>query len=160
MAMEFFVFSDRRLETVAEWNSALAKIGFEVVIEEIGKIAELRGHQPTKLRGRDVWIEYDHFDPIEFLESMKEYVQTKRSWKYLLALRFGGDFHALAAAQMVAAAYAKMTNGVVLDEFEPIFRTWQETADEARKTEEQIPMLEASLAKATAELSKKIDKID
>jgi len=61
---------------------------------------------------------------------------------------------------MAAAAYAKITDGVVLDEYEPIFRDWQEIAESARKTEEQIPMLEASLTRTTAELGKKLGKID
>jgi hypothetical protein len=158
MSMELFVFSDKRPDTIAEWNAALADIGFDVVIDA-GRIADLRGSQPTKLREREVWIEYDHFHPGEFFQE-QDYVKQERSWKYLLALRFGGDFHALAAAEMLAAAYAKVTEGVVLDEYEPVFRGWQEMAHRARTTEEQIPTLEASLTKATAELAKKLGDID
>lgn len=145
MAMELFVFSDTRPPSIAEWNAELADNGFDVFINEGCAVSELKGLQPTMFRGRDVWIEYDHFDSQEFLNSQKDFLQTDRSWKYLLAFRFGGDFHALAAVLMAAATYAKITGGVVLDEYEPIFRTWREIAEEARATEKQIPMLEASL---------------
>ena len=158
MAMELFVFSDRRPETVADWNAALADIGFDVVIDA-RRIADLNGYQPTKLRGRDVWIEYDHFDPEEFFKE-QDYVRQDRSWKYLLAFRFGGDFYALAAVLMAAAAYAKITNGVVLDEYEPIFRGWKEIADSAQTTEQRIPMLEASKKSTTTELNKNPGKVD
>lgn len=150
MAMELFVFSDRRPETVAEWNAALADIGFDVVIDA-QRIADLSGYQPTRLRGRDVWIEYDHFDPNEFFKE-QDYARQDRSWKYLLAFRFGGDFYALAAVLMAAAAYAKITDGVVLDEYEPIFRGWKEIADSAQATEQQIPVLEASMKNEEAKL--------
>jgi hypothetical protein len=94
MAMELFVFSDQKLGSIAEWNAALAELGFEVVIEEGGGIAGLNGSWPTKLRGRDVWIEYNHWDAAEFLEDQKEYVKKERDWKYLLAFRWGSDIYA------------------------------------------------------------------
>lgn len=144
MSMELFVFSDIRANSIVEWNTALAEIGFDVSIDENGSISELNGHHPTRLRGRDVWIEYDHFDPDKFFKE-QDYVKQERSWKYLLAFRFGGDFHALAAVLMVAAAYAKITDGAVLDEYEPVFRKWQEVAESARATERDIPRLEALL---------------
>lgn len=145
MAMELFVFSDRQLQTISEWNRALFEIGFDVVIEETGKIAELSGHQPTKLRGRDVWIEYDHFDPTEFFEELKEGVKKERDWRYLLAFRWGSDIYAHSAVFMAAAAYAKATEGVVLDEWEPIFRKWEEVAEIARQADLDTPKVEAWL---------------
>jgi hypothetical protein len=43
MAMELFVFSDRQLDSIAEWNTALAELEFDVVIEESGRISDLNG---------------------------------------------------------------------------------------------------------------------
>jgi hypothetical protein len=142
MAMELFVFSDTRLETIAEWNAVLSEIGFDVVIEEDRRVADLSGSQPTKLRGRDVWIEYDHFSPTEFFAE-QDYVQKERDWKFLLAFRFGGDLYALTAVLMAAAAYAKATDGVVLDEYEPVFRSWQQVAKMATDNDLDTPRLEA-----------------
>lgn len=145
MAMELFVFSDRQLETISEWNMTLREMGFEVVIEESRQVPELGGSQPTKLRGRDVWIEYDHFDPVEFFEGLKEYVRKERDWRYLLAFRWGSDIYAHPAVFMAAAAYAKATDGVVLDEWEPIFRKWEEVAEIARQADLDTPRVEAWL---------------
>lgn len=142
MAMEIFVFSDKRLETIAEWNTALIEMGFDVVIDDSRRVAELSGSQPTKLRDRDVWIEYDHFDPAKFFEE-QDYVRKERDWKYLLAFRFGGDLYALTAVLMAAAAYAKATNGVVLDEYEPVFRSWQQVAQMAIENDRDTPRIEA-----------------
>lgn len=150
MAMELFVFSDTRPNSIAEWNAALADIGCEVVIDETRAISELSGHQPTKLKGRNVWIEYDHFDPDKFFKE-QDYVKQERTWKYLLAFRFGGDFYALATVLMVAAAYAKITDGVILDEYEPVFRKWSEVAESGLATEKEIPKLEALINRGNTE---------
>jgi hypothetical protein len=115
----------------------------------------LSGNQPTKLRGRDVWIEYDHFDPAEYLEDQKEHVEKERDWKYLLAFRWGSDIHAHPAVFMAAAAYAKATDGVVLDEWEPIFRKWEEVAEIARQADLETPKVEAWLREREQERSKK-----
>ena len=154
MAMELFVFSDRRLETIAEWNAALSELGFDVVIEESRKVAELRGSQPTKLRGRDVWVEYDHFDPAEFFAE-QDYVKKERDWKYLLAFRWGSDVYAHPAVFMAAAAYAKAIDGVVLDEWEPIFRRLEEVAEIARRADLDTPKVEAWLREREHERNKK-----
>ena len=142
MAMELFVFSDKRPETIMEWNTTLAEMGFSVVIDDSRSIAELSGSQPTKLRDRNVWIEYDHFDPAKFFEG-QDYVRMERDWKYLLAFRFGGDLYALTAVLMAAAAYAKATDGVVLDEYEPVFRSWQQVAQMAIDNDRDTPRIEA-----------------
>jgi hypothetical protein len=142
MAMELFVFSDKRLETITDWNATLVEMGFGVVIEDSRRIAELSGSQPTKLRGRDVWIEYDHFDPTKFFEE-QDYVRKERNWKYLLAFRFGGDLYALTAVYMAAAAYAKATDGAVLDEYEPVFRSWQQVVQMAVDNDRDTPRIEA-----------------
>jgi hypothetical protein len=155
MAMELFVFSDQKLGSIAEWNAALAELGFEVVIEEGGGIAGLNGSWPTKLRGRDVWIEYNHWDAAEFLEDQKEYVKKERDWKYLLAFRWGSDIYAHPSVFMAAAAYAKATDGVVLDEWEPIFRKWEEVAEIARQADLETPKVEAWLREREQERNKK-----
>ena len=153
MAMELFVFSDKRPDTVAEWNATLADIGFDVVIDA-GRVADLSGSQPTKLRGHDVWIEYDHFDAAKFFED-QDYVKKERDWKYLLAFRWGSDIYAHPAVFMVAAAYAKATDGVVLDEWEPIFRKWDEVAEIARQADLETPKVEAWLREREQERNKK-----
>jgi hypothetical protein len=153
MARELFVFSDKRPDTVAEWNATLADIGFDVVIDA-GRVADLSGSQPTKLRGHDVWIEYDHFDAAKFFED-QDYVKKERDWKYLLAFRWGSDIYAHPAVFMVAAAYAKATDGVVLDEWEPIFRKWDEVAEIARQADLETPKVEAWLREREQERNKK-----
>jgi hypothetical protein len=153
MAMELFVFSDQQLQTTSEWNEVLAEIGFEVLIED-EKISDLGGHQPTKFRGRDVWIEYDHFDPDKFFNE-QDYVKKERDWKYLLAFRWGSDIYAHPAVFMAAAAYAKATDGVVLDEWEPIFRRWEEVAEMGRQADRDTPKLEAWLREREQERIKK-----
>jgi len=57
-----------------------------------------------------------HWDPIDVMdeESCAD-IDFGRRWTQTLAFRFGGDFHALWGAYAAAAAYAKATEGVVLD---------------------------------------------
>jgi hypothetical protein len=155
MAMELFVFSDRQLGPIAQWNAALSELEFEVVLEESGSIADLKGSWPTKLRGRDVWIEYSNWDAAEFFEDMKEYVKKERDWKYLLVFRWGSDIYAHPAVFMAAAAYAKATDGVVLDEWEPIFRAWDEVAEIARQADLETPKVEAWLREREQERNSK-----
>jgi len=153
MAMELFVFSDRRLETITEWNATLFELGFDVVIEESRPVAELSGSQPTKLRGREVWIEYDHFDAAEFFKE-QEHIKKEHDWKYLLAFRWGSDIYAHPAVFMAAAAYAKATGGIVLDEWELIFRKWEEIAEWGREAERDTPKLEAQIRERDNERNK------
>jgi hypothetical protein len=63
----------------------------------------------------------------------------------LLVFRWGSDIYAHPAVFMAAAAYAKATDGIVLDEWELIFRKWKEIAEWGREAERETPKLEAQL---------------
>lgn len=131
MSMELYIFSDRQLNSIAEWNSALASESFDLKIEE-GPIRSLSGHQPAKLRNREVWVEFDHWNASKFLKEESD-IHADRAWAYLLALRWNFDALAGCAAYMAAAAYAKATDGVVFDDQEAMFISWYRAAEIARQ---------------------------
>lgn len=143
MSMELYVFSDKKLSSIAEWNAILSTEGFEVEIAD-DPIESLDGHQPTKLRGRDVWLEFNHWDAKRFLAE-ETYIQPDRQWTCLLALRWSFDVYAAPAAYMAASAYAKATSGVIYDCEEGRFISWKEGGKIARNLDERAPILEAHL---------------
>ena len=145
MSMELYVFSDRQLNSIADWNAALAAQNFPVIIQDDRPLASFNGHQPTQLRGRDVWIEYNHWDAAEFLAE-DERVKADKPWKYLLAFRWNFDFYAAPAAYMAAAAYARATEGIVLDDQEAAFISWQRAASIARELDTEKPDIDALIA--------------
>lgn len=137
MAMELFVFSERQLGSISEWNAAIASENFPVVISNERSLASFNGYQHTKLRGRDVWVEYNHWDAAEFLAD-DDRIKSDRPWKYLLTFRWSFDVYAGPAAYMAAAAYAKATNGVVLDDQETAFISWERALTVARELDEWV----------------------
>lgn len=102
------------------------------------------GHLPTKLRGQDVWLEFDNWNPDELLRESPE-IETDRNWKYLLAFRWDSNPYSGVAAYLTAAAYAKATEGAIFDCEEGKFISWQRAAEIANELEEYASTLEAEL---------------
>jgi hypothetical protein len=88
MSIEIFVMSERRLGSIAEWQKAIEREGFEC----------------------------DHSDPADLLDDDDlADIDFHRPWSQTLAFRFGRDFLALWGAFAAATAYARATGGVVFD---------------------------------------------
>lgn len=114
MSIEIFVLSDRRLASMAEWQRAIDAEGFDLKLDASSPFEQLNGHLPAHRGAQHAGFECDHSDPADVMESCTG-IDFGRRWTQALAFRFGGDFHALWGAYAAAAAYAKATEGVVLD---------------------------------------------
>jgi hypothetical protein len=132
MSMEVFVFSDRTLNSVAEWQAAIDAEGFPLQVANGTPFESLSGFLPMLLEGRNTGCECDHFDAGELMEDFAD-IEFGRRWRHALAFRFGGDMDACISAYMAGAAYARATEGCVLDGEEGRLLTPREAANVVRE---------------------------
>ena len=138
MSIEIFVLSDRRLNSVEDWQNAIDKEGLNLKLDRSRAFAELSGHLPA-LRGNDVaGFECDHWNVADVIECSPD-VDFGRPWSQCLAFRFGGDFLALWGANAAATAYARATNGVVFDAESGEVLTPDEAVKLVRHIEHDLP---------------------
>ena len=116
MSMEISVLSDERLNSINEWQHAIDAAGFPLRLLGRRKFADVKGFLPATLREKQTGFECYHSDPRELFETYDDDVHFDHDWKYVLAFVWGGDFVAMQAAWMAAAAYARATSGAVFDE--------------------------------------------
>jgi hypothetical protein len=114
MSIEIFVLSDRKLGSIAEWQQAIDREGFDLKLDTSRPIEDLSGHLPAQRGEQHAGFECDHWDPAEIIDLYDD-IDFGRRWTHCLAFRFGGDFYALWGAEAAAAAYARATEGVVFD---------------------------------------------
>ena len=133
MAMEIFTLSDRRLNSIAEWQRAIDAESFGLQLSEETPFAQLGGILPVRYNNAPSGFECDHWDPRSVMDEDPN-TAFGHAWKYALALRFGGRAGELESAWMAATAYARATAGVVFDTEEN--RVFQ--PDEAARLVRQI----------------------
>jgi hypothetical protein len=114
MSIEIFVFSDRTLGSIEEWQQAIDREGFDLKLDTSRTFDALRRHLPAHRGEQHAGFECDHWDPADILDACDD-IDFGRRWTKCLAFRFGGDFYALWGANAAAAAYARATDGVVFD---------------------------------------------
>jgi hypothetical protein len=140
MSIEIFVLSDRRLASMADWQQAIDREGFDLRLDQSRPIDALGGHLPAQRGEQHAGFECDHFDPAELLDQEElADIDFGRRWTQMLAFRFGGDFFALWGAFAAAAAYARATGGVVFDSESGEVLQPDKAADAAREIERDLP---------------------
>ena len=118
MSMELWVFSDRQLNSIAEWQAAIDAERYPLRLAPDKAFANLRGFFPMRLRGEFTGFECYHDDAVEFTRA-NPCVDFGRAWKFALGLRWTGSrVDELRAAWMAATAYAQATDGVIVDDQE------------------------------------------
>lgn len=80
-------------------------------------------------------------------------------WTHALSFRWGADIYASPAAYMAGAAYAKATDGIVLDCEEYRIFTPQRTVEVARQVMEDTPVVEEALRRFKAELPSFMERL-
>jgi hypothetical protein len=116
--MELWIFSDRQLNSVADWQAAVNAEGYPLQLSADMVFEQIKGFFPMQLRGKSTGFECYHDDPAEFMQTYR-HVQFDRTWKYALGLRWQGwNVNELRAAWMAATAYAQSTGGVIVDDQE------------------------------------------
>lgn len=132
MSMEIFVFSDRAVGSIDEWQAAIEAEGFALRIDKGRPFEALSGFLPMQLGSRNAGCECDHFDAGEIMDSYDD-VEFGRRWRRALAFRWGGEMDECLCAYMAAAAYARATEGCVFDVQEGRVLTAREAANVARE---------------------------
>jgi hypothetical protein len=131
MAMELWVLSDKQLNSIAEWQSAIDIEGFPLKLSEKLQFEKLDGFLPSHLRGDLTGFECNHWNASEFMRDASD-IDFGHDWKYVLAFRWGGNFNELRAAWIAGASYAQATGGVVFDDQEGKIRNAAEAREVAR----------------------------
>jgi hypothetical protein len=132
MAMELWVLSDRQLASVAEWQRAIDAEGFPLRLSNETRIENIDGFVSAYLRDQSTGFECSHLPAAEFIREMPQ-IDFGREWKYVLAFRWRADFNELRAAWIAGAAYARATDGIVLDDQEAMVRNAEEACAAARR---------------------------
>jgi hypothetical protein len=149
MSMEMHVLSDVVLPSLEAWQQAIDARGFRVRLSAERALAELRGALPVLLDDQLTAFECDHCDAAEVMTETPD-IAFDRSWKHALAFRWGADLSAWVAACIAAACYAEASEGVVLEDQEGRILTPQQAIAMARVNQQQMPSIEAAIAKAVA----------
>lgn len=137
MSMELWVFSDKQLSSVAEWQAAIDAEGYPLRLSADAVLDELRGFFPMRLREEPSGCEFYH-DPADQLMADLG-IEFDHAWKNVLGFRWGGNFNELQAAWMAATAYAAATNGIVVDDQEVKIRTPAESRQEVESMVRELP---------------------
>jgi hypothetical protein len=132
MAMELWVLSDKQLGSIAEWQAAIDAERFPLTLSDERSLAEINGFIPARLRGQSTGFECNHWHAAEFMREMST-VDFGQTWKYVLAFRWRANFTELRAAWIAGSAYARATDGMVLDDQEGKIRNAAEAVETARR---------------------------
>jgi hypothetical protein len=118
MSMETHVFFRGKLPSKAALSRAMKELGFPFSITPAtGSLEAQKGFMPMKLRGEETGVEFDVFGDRVAVEEFAD-VGVDASFERRASLRWGGDFAEAVAGMCVAAALAKLVDGVVFDEAE------------------------------------------
>lgn len=116
MSMELYVFSDRTVASMAEWQEAIYADGFDIKLYEHAPFEDLHGFLPMRLDGAGSGVEVDHADSAETIAWFEQDGPAfDRRWQRALSFTWGGDFRELIVAFATAASYSRATQGVVYD---------------------------------------------
>jgi hypothetical protein len=116
MAVALWVFSDRQLNSVAEWQAGIDAEGYPLRLSIDRIFEQLRGFLPSYLRGELVGFETYHQDAGALIRGNPA-IHFDHEWKYALGFRWlSGKVNELRAAWMAATAYAQATDGIIIDD--------------------------------------------
>lgn len=123
MSMSLWIFSDRQLNSIEEWQAAIDAEGYPLRLSPEMTFERLSGFFPMYLRGELTGFEFYHDDPAELkqldsakLKQTNPSVDLDRHWKFMVSFNWlGGKENEFLAAWMAATAYAHATNGIIFD---------------------------------------------
>lgn len=126
MSMELWVFSDRQLSSIAEWQGAIDAEKYPLKLSDETPFERLNGFLPCYLRGELTGFECYHDDAAEFMRNNSD-LASGNNWNYVLSFRWlGSKENEALAAWMAGTAYARATNGVIFNDQDDRSRNAQE----------------------------------
>jgi hypothetical protein len=125
MSIDVFVFSDRRLMSISEWQRSIDSERFGILLSDGTSIEELHGYLPVHRSGIRTGFECTNCNAAEIMSLYKS-IEFGRTWTQCLRFTWSSDFEEGLAASMASAAYAKVANGIVFDPQDSIIMSSQE----------------------------------
>lgn len=114
MSIELDAFSNRRLNSMAEWQAAIDAEGFDIRLDDSRAFEDLEGFLPAVMGGLNTGFECNHFEGQQLVDELNaDGLDVGGPWTFALCFRFGGDKDECVCANMSAAAYIKATDGVL-----------------------------------------------
>lgn len=153
MSMELYVLSDRRLESIDEWQQAIDADGFPLRLFTGRPFTELSGVLPVQLGDRQTAFECGHWDLGDLVETYTD-IDFGHRWKFVLAFRWTGNPYEGIAAYMAGGAYAKVASGVVFDCEAGKIISPERAGEIAGEIERDIPMIEEALRRVREKFGK------
>ena len=115
MTMSLWVFSDKQLNTVRDWQAAIDAEGYPLRLSPEMVFERLSGFFPMYLRGELTGFECYHEDVPDVRATVPD-IDISHNWKFVLGFVWlGNKENELLAAWMAATAYAQATDGMILD---------------------------------------------
>jgi len=115
MSMQLDIFSDRQPGSIAEWQTVIDTEGYPLKLMPDAKIDRLSGLLPCRLGTELTGFECFHDDAAEVMRSNAD-IDFGHNWKYCLEFVWlGSKWYELVSAWMAAAAFVKLTGGVIFD---------------------------------------------
>lgn len=153
MSMELMIFSDKQVDTTQEWQAAIDAEGFPLRLSDDVILDRISGFFPMHLRGELTGFECYHEDSGEII-AQNPGLGLDHPWKFVLNFVWlGSRWNELLAAWMAATAYARVTDGIIIDGEDWKFYT----ADQARAVvdDNESPETLARMQAIRDELSRK-----
>lgn len=139
MSMGLWVFSDKQLGSIAEWQAAIDAETYPLRLSNSMLFESLRGFLPAHLSGELTGFECYHDDAKKLISDNSD-LNFDHSWKYVLSFRWvGSKVNELRAAWMAGTAYAQATGGVIFDDQEAKFRNATEAREVVRDVQRDMP---------------------
>lgn len=115
MSMELLIFADKELDNVQEWQAAIDAEGFPLRLAADVIFNRISGFFPMHLRGELTGFECYHEDSGKII-AMNPGLGIDHPWRFVLHFVWrGSKWNELLAAWMAASAYARATNGIIID---------------------------------------------
>src|SRR5262249_21420552 len=149
MSMELFVLSERRLDSIQEWQGAIDAEKFPLLLASDIQLKTVSGFLAVQLEGRPTGFECRHEDAEQGMDGSLDF---GRHWRFAVSFRIIGAFAELRAAWMAATAYAHATDGVVFDPQEDKIYSHIQARGMVHEIERDWPAMQA----AVQEVVKKI----
>jgi hypothetical protein len=133
MANEQFAFvKSSSVPTRDQWQQAIDRAGFDLLLNPDLEPRENVGFVPCKLNGRESGVEMYFDDSTEFMEAFKTFAGDRDC---CISFRWGGSLQECACAMIASFALAVEFNAVVSYEGEPPYKN---LADFRRDTEAML----------------------
>jgi len=101
---------------------------------------------PARFRDKATAFQCDHRKAAELIAESSD-IDFGRQWRYALAFRWGSNVYDGISAYLAASAYARATDGVVLDCEDGKIISAERAAERGWDLEKSIPMIEAAVRK-------------